>query len=277
MSAFLPDFRQAFRTLRKSPGFALTASLALALGIGASTAIFSVVNAVLLRPLPYADSERLVHIWQDMRNRNVRDFPWPPADFADLRERGTLFEGVAALTTGRQVVTGDAGQVEAEVIRTGGTTPNLFRVLGARMRLGRDFTDEEGLPPVQPLAGQAAPGTQQPPPPPIAVLSYEFWQRRFGGDAAVVGTVVSVGRLRYDVIGVLEPGFEILFPPGTNIERNVDVWTPLRMDFAAGSRINVFLRVVGRLKPGVALAQSQEQMDALAAYFRKLVPIKDTA
>jgi putative ABC transport system permease protein len=279
MSTFLADVGYAARTFTKKPAFALTAVFTLALGIGASAAIFSVVNAVLLRPLPYQQPERLVHIANDMRARNVSDFPWPPADFHDLRIQATSFDGVAALVTGRQVFV-TPGQAEAEQVRTGGATPNLFRVLGVRMALGGDFTDADGvpLPPQpQPAPGQppAAPAT--PPPPPRTILSHEFWQRRFGGNPAVVGTVVRLGEQPFEVAGVLEKGFELLYPPDINVEVAPDIWTPLRFDFAAGSRVNVFLRVIARLKEGVDIDQAQRDVDALAADLRSRFPIKQTA
>ena len=278
MDAFRTDVVSGFRSLLARPAFALTAIATLALGIGATAAIFSVVNAVLLRPLPYADPARLVHIWQDMRNRNVPDFPWPPADFHDLRERVTMFDEVAALSTGRQVIPAPDPQSEAIQLRFGAATPNLFRMLGARIPLGSDFTDADGMPP-SPQQGQGVPGTTQQgaPPPPRTILSHEFWQRQFGGNPAVVGTVASVGDQRFEVIGVLEPGFELLFPPGINVERAPDVWTPLRIDFAAGSRINVFMRVIGRLKAGVSIEKAQSEVDAIAADLRSQFPIKQTA
>jgi putative ABC transport system permease protein len=279
MNPLFSDLRLGGRMLFKNPAFAVTAVATLALGIGSSTAIFSVVNAVLLRPLPYSEPARLVHVWQDMRNRNVSDFPWPPADFHDLRERATHFEGIASLATGRQVLAGENG-ADAEELRNGNATPNLFRVLGARVVLGSDFTEADGTPlPPPPAAGSPAAGAQPqaPPPPARAILSHAFWQRRFGGDPAVVGQVVRLAHLRYEVIGVLEPGFELLFPPGINVERAPDVWTPIRTDFAAGSRINVFLRVIGRLKPGVAIEEAQRQVDAIAADLRVQFPIKQTA
>ena len=148
------------------------------------------------------------------------------------------------------------------------------------MALGSDFTDADGTPlPQQP---QPAPGAQPgtppaPPPPPKTILSYEFFQRRFGGNPAIVGTVVRLGEQPFEVIGVLEPGFEILYPPGLNIEPTPDLWTPIRVDFAAGSRINVFLRVIGRLKDGVDMSQAQRDVDTLAADLRKQFPIKQTA
>ena len=279
MTTFLSDIAYAARTFLKKPAFAVTAVLTLALGIGASAAIFSVVNAVLLRPLPYDRPDRLVHIAHDLKARNVEDFPWAPADFHDLRVQQTAFAGVAGLTTGRQVFPVE-GRSEAEQVRTAGITPNLFRLLGTRMALGSDFSDADGTPlpqPAQPGAGAPAGPPPAPPPPPKTILSYEFFQRRFGGNTAIVGTVVRLGEQPFEIIGVLEPGFELLYPPGLNVEATPDIWTPIRADFAAGSRVNVFLRVVARLKDGVDVAQAQRDLDGLAAALRKQFPIKQTA
>ena len=146
MLPFIADVAYAIRTFHKKPAFAITAIATLALGIGATAAIFSVVDAVLLTPLPYRAPARLVHVWQDMRNRNVSDFPWPPADFHDLRAQTTSFDGIAALTTGRQVFVGAGGHGDAEVVRTGAATPNLFRVLGTRIVTGSDFAEADGTP-----------------------------------------------------------------------------------------------------------------------------------
>jgi putative ABC transport system permease protein len=218
----------------------------------------------------------MVHIWHDLRARNVTDFPWAPGDFHDLRTHVTKFDGVAALQTGRQVVIAEGGRGEGDLIRTGAATPNLFRLLGARMAYGQHFKDEDGTPPApQPAQAPAQPAA--PPPPPRTILSHEFWQRRFAGNPAVVGTVIRIGEIPFDVIGVLEPGFELLFPPGINIERVPDLWTPVRTNFAAGSRINVSMRVIGRLKDGVTLEQAQGDVDALAADLRAKFPIKQTA
>ena len=270
----------AVRTLRRSPGFALTAIATIALGIGATTAIFSVVNAILLRPLPYSDPERLVLIWGDMRTRNVTDFPFPPADYADLKQQTTAFEDIAAVTTGRQPLTDDDG--EPEQIRVAGATVNLFKLLGARVMVGRDFVENDGTPPPPPPqpgapGAPAANAPPQPPPPGVAILSNEFWHRRYGGDRSIIGKFIDIGGQRSEVIGVLEPGVKMLFPPGTNVEPTPDAYTALRVDFAGGSRINVFLRVIGRLKQGVTIDQAQAQVDRLAIDLRRLFPIKETA
>ena len=280
MLPFITDVAYAMRTFRKKPAFAITAIATLALGIGATAAIFSVVDAVLLTPLPYRAPARLVHVWQDMRNRNVSDFPWPPADFHDLPRADHV------VRRDRRADDGPAGdrrrpaaRARREVVRTGAATPNLFRVLGTRIVMGSDFAEADGTPLPAPAGAAPAgpPAAQAPLPPPRTILSHEFWQRRFGGNPAIVGTVVRLGDQPFDVIGVLEPGFELLFPPGTNVERAPDLWTPLRVDFAAGSRINVFLRVIARLRPGVSRAEAQQEVETVAAGLRAQFPIKQTA
>jgi putative ABC transport system permease protein len=148
----MKDFVFGLRTLRKNPAFALTAIFTIALGLGASAAIFSVVSAVLLRPLPYPDADRLVHVWPDLRNRNVRDFQHHPGDLYDLRQQTTAFEGLSGLNTGRVPVRADDG--EPEPVAFASVTPEFFRVMQVRVMRGRDFTEPDG--------------ERQPPPPPGA-------------------------------------------------------------------------------------------------------------
>src|SRR5215475_15830865 len=206
----------AARALGRNIGFTLTAMVTIALGIGACTALFSVVNAVLLRPLPYAEPERLGFICTDLRNRNVRDFPTAPGDLYELRVQGTAFEGIAALTTGRQTIS-DENVLPEQIIRANVTT-NIFRLLGARIALGRDFVEDDGTPPKPQEPGQEAQTAQPAPPLPIfAILSHEFWQSRFGGDRGILGRSIELSGGRLQVIGVLAPGFELLFPPDINI------------------------------------------------------------
>src|SRR5262245_22928186 len=170
MNSFLGDLKLGLRSLRQSPGFAATALLTIALGIGASTAIFSVVNAVLLRPLPYKSPEQLVVIWHELRARGLAHQGTPPGDFADLRQRQTLLQDVAAFTTGRQSISGDGRAPEQ--IRTASVTTNFFSLLGAHIVEGRNFTESDGTPNQPPPAtGPAAAATssapQTPPPPPL--------------------------------------------------------------------------------------------------------------
>ena len=273
------DFVYAARTLQKNLAFTLTAVLTIALGIGASTAIFSVVNAVLLRPLPYSDADRLMAIWGDLRNRHLVDFPFSPPDFDDLRREATDFDGFAAVVTGRQPLASEGS--EPEMVPVAGVTPNFFRLLGARIAFGRDFEDKDAMPqPAPPQAGSTPAVTSAPPAPRlpvIAILSYGIWQRRYGADPHIIGKAIELGANRPQVVGVLQPGFELLFTPDTNVARAPDIWIANRIDFANASRNDVFLRVVGRLKPGVSLEQARVQVDGIAADLRRHFPIKQTS
>lgn len=275
------DLLLAARGLKKSPAFAITAVVTIALGIGASTAIFSVVNAVLLRPLPYPDGGRLVLVESDLRHRNVVNFPFSAPDFDDLRHQATLFQEFAAVNTGRVVVTGD--NAVAEQIRTGFVTPNFFRLLGARVVLGRDFVESDGTqpPPPTPAPPGGAPGAgaspAAPPPPAMAILSQDYWKRRYGADPRVLGRSIEFGGGKAIVIGVLEPGFELLLPPKAGVEREAEIWAAARVDFAGGPRNDVFLHVIGRLKPGVTPQTAQSEADTIAADLRRRFAIKDTA
>ncbi len=285
------DFRYAARSLGKNSGFALTAILTIALGIGASAAVFSVVNAVLLQPLPYSDSARLVHVWPDLQRRNVVDFAHPPGDLQDLRQQCRLFEGFEAINLTSRQVFGDA-DTEPQLIPVAGVTPGFFRLLGGRVVEGRDFLEEDGAalppppaappPPAQPGKSasrpQATPAPPPPPPPPPkAILSYETWQRRFGGDRAVIGRTIALGNGRVEVVGVLASGFEMLYPPGIGVERRPEVWTVMRLDFVNSSRANVFLHILGRLRPGVTLAQAQSEVEGVAVDLRRRFPVKESA
>jgi putative ABC transport system permease protein len=279
MESFLRDVTFALRSLKRQPAFAITAVLTIALGIGATSAIFSVVNAVLLRPLPYSDAQRLGTIWADLRNRNVVDFPISPGDFFDLRTVLTQFDGVAGVNTFRPTIGGD-GKGDSEQVVGAGATTNIFSLLGHRIHLGRNFVEEDGTPQPQPPQGDALPppGAQPPPPlPNIAILSYEFWQRRYGGDEAIVGRSIEFGNGRADIVGVLAPNFELLFPPGTNVDPRPDIIVANRVNYETGSRNNVFLRVVAKLKPGVGFEQAQSELDRLSADLRARFPIKQTA
>lgn len=278
MSTLRDDLRYSIRTLSKTPAFTLTAALTIALGIGATTAIFSVVNAVLLRSLPYAEPDRLAFVQSDLAARNVNDFPLPPGDLPDLRRDVSAFEAVAAVVTNRTTFAIDDGDPAA--VTTANVTANFFRTLKSRFLLGRDFVEEDAaVPPPQPEAGAAQ---QQGPPPPqlrmMVVLSHGFWQRAFGSDPDIVGRTFRLNQQQTaEVVGVLEPGFELLWPKASDIEPNPDLYVAMRVDFENASRVNVFLRVVGRLRPGATIAQAQEQANTIVADLRERFPIKETA
>ncbi len=268
----------AGRTLRKSPIFALTAALTIALGVGASTAIFSVTNAVLLLPLPYKDPDRLVIACSDLRNRNVRDFPFSNANFIDLRE-GTknVFQDLAGVFTDRNVQQREDGTPEQ--VRSAVVTTNFFRLVGAKIALGRDFTEADGIPQPTPTPGGAQSGAQAPPPlPAMAILSYEYFQRRYGLNPAILGhAMFTNGQFSPQVIGVLAPRFQLYFPPASNEESAPEVWIANRLGYDAADRNGVSIRAVGRLKNDVSLEQAQAAADIVAADGRKNFLIEGTA
>jgi len=272
----LRDLAFAGRTLRKSPVFALTAILTIALGVGASTAIFSVTNAVLLRPLPYQDPGRLVIAASDMRNRNVRDFPFSNAGFIDLRD-GTkdAFQDFAGVFTGRNIVPMEDGTPEQ--VRLAVVTTNFFRLVGAKMAFGRDFTEADGIPQPDPPAGGVQPQNAPLRLPTIAILSYEYFQRRYGLNPAVLGHPMSNGPFSPQIVGVLAPRFQLYFPSVANVEPDPEVWIANRLGYDSANRNSVSMRAVGRLKDGVSLERAQASADRVAEDARNNFPIQRTA
>ena len=277
------DFRDlvvAARVLRKSPVFTLTAALTIALGVGASTAIFSVTNAVLLRPLPYRDPDRLVVACTDMRRRNVRDFPLSNANYIDLRE-GTksVFEDLAGVFTFQltlQREDGTAEQTNAAVV-----TINTFRLLGGGIAYGRDFNDYDAVPnPPAPPPGAQQQGPRPPRLPVHAILSYEYFKRRYGGDASVIGRSMQVAGPQAPtpiIVGVLQPHFQLYFPPDAQQIAAPDVWLANRLGYDAAQRNGVSIHAIGRLRPGVTPEQAQGEAEKVAASERAQFPIMGTA
>src|SRR5262245_47982462 len=184
----LNDFSYAFRTLRKSPIFTITVVVTIALAIGASTAIFSVTNGVLLRKLPYKDPERLVLACSDLQKRNVKDFPLSNVDYLDLRNGAkNNFEDFASFNTGRVTLPGLDGTPER--VRIAGVSTNFFQMMGASIIAGRDFQESDGTPQPPPPAAAAgnAPGANAAPQlPTMAILSNDYFQQRFGGDQSLI-------------------------------------------------------------------------------------------
>ena len=273
------DLALGARTLRKNPAFALTAIITLALGIGASTAIFSVVNAVLLRPLPYGDADRLTFISQDLRARGVVDFPVGPGDVPDIRNGTTAFEGIAALQTGRNFPYTDKDG-KTQLIAFAGATPNIFKLLRVPVVLGRDFTYDDGTPnPIIQLPPGTPPNPAAPPPrlPTIGIISYDFWQRMFGGDPSIVGKTIMGGGGPIQVVGVVSPRAELVFPVAMQVERHPDVWTALRVNFEQGSRQNVAYRLIGRLKSNASLATARAEIARVTSDLQARLPNDKTA
>ncbi|MFN2444698.1 MAG: ABC transporter permease [Vicinamibacterales bacterium] len=259
----------AFRTLRRAPVFTAAAVLTIALGIGASTAIFSVTNAVLLRPLPYRDPDRLVVMYMDLRMRNSLGMPLSNENYFDIRDGSrSSFEDMAAVRTGRQVIPGKDGTPEQ--VRIGLVTANFFKVMGAAIALGRDFEEADGRPQSQ-QAGAAA-GPPGPPLPVVAILSHEYWQRRYGSDPQAIGQRIPGGP-RPEIVGVLAPGVELTFPPTANVEQRPDIWVADRLNYDNANRNTFGLRPIGRLRRGATLARAQEEVEAMAAKIRSDFPV----
>jgi putative ABC transport system permease protein len=239
MVTFLRDLRYASRTLRKMPGFTIVALLVLALGIGANTAIFSVVNSVLLRPLPYPGADRLAMIWEtDLKDGIKQEGPSGP-NFLDWQEQSRSFEEMSLLEVGTGTVTGGGEPEQIVGLRV---TTNFLSMLGARTVLGRGFTAVEG-------AGQARY--------PVAVLSNGYWKRRFASDPDVIGKTFIMNSEPYTVIGVLAPNFWHPLP--------ADMFVPWpNAELRAKDRADHDFGVIARLKPHVTIAQAQAELSSIA-------------
>jgi putative ABC transport system permease protein len=249
MRTLWQDLRHSARMLMKKPGFTLIVILTLALGVGANTAIFSVVNAVLLRPLPYQNPDRLVRLWESNTKRGLPEGAASAPNFEDWRKRNQVFEQLAAQETTTYNLTGGG---EPERVAAANVTANLFPTLGVSPALGRNFLPEEE----QGGGGQ------------VALLSYGLWQRRFGADPKLIGRSIQLNGAAYTVVGVMPDGFQ--FPQG------IALWTPLVLDPAVfpwrADRSNHNLSVIGRLKPGVSLAEAQAAMDTLTRQLEQEYP-----
>src|SRR2546423_1190388 len=249
MRNLLSDVRYAARVLLKQPGFALVAVVTLALGIGANTAIFSVVDAALLRSLPYTDPARLVHLWETRRSRDFEQREASYPDFQDWRAQGAeVFEGVAGYAQNNFTLL-DEGTPER--VRGAAVTANFFDVLGVRAARGRAF-----------LEGEDAPGAER-----VVVLSHGLWQRRFGGAEKAIGKQIALDGEAYTVVGVLPPEFHFAKVGGA------ELWIALTPTPAvAGRRFNHWINVVARLRRGVALEAAQARMNAVAANIEREDP-----
>src|SRR3954470_3860109 len=207
------DLVFALRTLRKSPTFAATAILTIALGIGATTAIFSIVNSVLLRPLPYANAERLAFIWMDIRARGVVDALLPPGDLPDLIRQVPAFDGVAGLTVlPRVTYTSEDGK--PELLGSAFVTPNFFSVLGERIAVGRNFVAADGTPPANTSGTDS---TQPNRLPTMTILSDAFWRSHFGADSSIVGKTIRINDQEALVVGVTAPSFRLVYNAPANM------------------------------------------------------------
>jgi putative ABC transport system permease protein len=241
--------------LRKSPAFTAVAVLTLSLGIGANTAIFSVVNGVLLRSMPYRNPSSLAIIWNDYGNQGQSLPAVSPPDFKDYRERSRLMEFASASPSGGGTLVlddpGGAGN-RPQQFEMAFVTPNFLPLLGVEPTLGRNFTDEEGA-----LNG-----------PKVVMLSNRLWRNTFHSDPGLIGRSIQLNGNPYTVVGVLAPQFRLLLPAEAFRIHDSDLWVPQQIDYAAFQRNLTFLSVFGRLKPGANMAQAQAEMDGIAEQLR---------
>ncbi len=252
MGTLLQDLRYGLRTLRKQPGFTAVAILALALGIGANTTIFSAVNALLLRPFSFPQMERLVVVWESRAESGDQRDGFALANFRDVRERTTSLESAAAYT-GWSANLSEGEQPE----RIEGTivSPQFFDVLKERPALGRTFRPEEDK------AGSD----------PVVIISDGLWRRRFNADAGIVGRVVRINERSFTVVGVMPPNFD--FPQG-----GIELWSPLIVTPEdAVNRNGHFLQVIARLKPGATAAAAQSELATLAQQLARQYPDTNTS
>jgi len=257
MDTLLQDIRYAIRMCVRTPGFTVIAVLALALGIGANTAIFTIVNAVLLEPLPFRDPGRLVVMWETNGRRGGRPNVLGPANFLRWRERATAFERTAPFYDYRTNLTGSGAPEEVVGMDV---TPDFFPTLGVAPIIGRAFADDEG-----PQGHDA-----------VTVLSYGLWQRRFAGDAGVIGRTIQLNSRSVTVIGVMPADMRLFLSRGSLAAKPAELWMPFAFTEAHRTPRGRYMSAIARLKPGVELTEAQAQMDTIARGLTSEFPQFDT-
>ena len=248
LDALRQDVRFGVRTLRRRPGFAAIAVLTLGVGMGATTAMFSLIDSVLLKPLPFRESDRLVMVWEGRPRIKQPRIEAAPSNYVDWQQQLKAFDSLAAYVNGFVNLTGAGAPERLAVVQV---TPNLFPTLGVDPLIGRWFATPEGSP------GQTT----------VAILSYGLWQRRFGADRGIVGKTILLDGEPHLVVGVMPRGFQ--FP-----REGIQIWTPV--DFRAGwgvrSRNTFYLYVVGRLKPDVSVERANTELEALSKALAQAYP-----
>ena len=255
MLSFVQDLRYALRMLLKCPGFTIVAVLTLALGIGVNVATFSVVYAILLRPLPFSHPEQLVRVFDDLRGPNDPDVGMSVPELRDLQDRSGVFQDISAVAPSSSAVGGGERTVRAESLVT---SPDYFALLGAQPQLGRVYTPQD-----------AVPGFLEP-----VVISDGFWRRNFASDPNIIGRKMRLDSDMYTIVGVMPPGFR---HPGPTLNTDVEVWVAtgfnaLPFPVPAVRSQRMIPAAIGRLKPGVTVAQAQARLDAYISQLSREYP-----
>src|SRR5262245_5210816 len=241
MSTFWQDLRYGIRGLLKHPGFTATAVLTLALGIGACTAIFSVVHAVVLRPLPYPQPERLVMVWETDKSGGPTVVGYPT--FVDWRTQSHSFEAIAVTADWSPTL---SGKSDPQALRGAGVTADFFRVLGTKPMVGRGFIDEDDRPNA----------------PPVVIISYELWEKSFNRDLSLVGKPILLSGVERTVVGIMPPDFQPILNP---FNKRVEIWRPLAYEGETppACRSCRHLRAIGRIRDGFTPEQAQAELATL--------------
>lgn len=253
MQTLLQDLRFGARMLLKNPIVTLVAIVALTLGIGANTAIFTVVHAVLLRSLPYTDGERLALVWEKKEGGKTDQNVINLGNFFDWKEQNSVFTDMAAFFDLTRNLTGDG---EPEEVPGQIVTTNLFPLLGVNPIHGRLFAPDEGK------EGQ----------PNVVIISHGLWQRRFGGDPGIIGRQITLNNRPNTIIGVLPENFGWHIPKGSMTRKAAEIWSPWEVSNELRQRQGRFASAVARLRPGVTPAQAQQEMDLIGSRLQKQYP-----
>ncbi len=255
MNSFLHDIRYALRMLAKSPAFTLVAVLTLALGIGANVATFSVVYAVLLRPLPFSHPEQLVRVFDDLRGPNTPDVGMSAPELWDLQGHSGVFQDISAVAPSNSAIGGGDRVVRAESLIT---SPDYFSLLGTKAQLGRVYTERDSVP-----------GFLEP-----VVISDGFWRSNFGSDPHIIGRKIHLDNDLYTIVGVMPAGFR---HPGRTLNTDVDVWAAtgfngLPFPVPADRSLRVIPGAIARLKPGLTIAEAQARLDGYVSQLSRVYP-----
>ncbi len=254
---FFQDVQYGLRLIRKNAGFSAIVVMTLALGIGASTAVFGVADAVLLRPLPYGNEKRLMMVWETNAARSGYHNVVSPANFQFWKKNNTVFDEMAGMYDQNRSLTGEG---EPEQIPAQSVSTNIFTLLGVSPLLGRTFSAEEGV------ANQNH----------VVILSYGLWKRKFGGDANVVGKTIQLSGVPHVVVGVMPATARLFVPTGSQTGAPPQLWVPIGWPTTTIRPGGRFMMAVARLRSGVSIAEAQGQMDSIVREYTKLFPDFET-
>ncbi len=258
VQSLIQDVRYAVRTLRRSPAFTIAALVTLAVGIGATTAIFSVVHAVLLQDLPYPNAERTLYVFNSYEQEGLSEAAMSPEEFADLKSQSQAFEHLVALRPQVSALTDDCSTTDCEPLRVNAVvlSSRTFEVLGLQPALGRNFVPADGRVDAER----------------VVLLSDTLWRSRYGADERVVGRTISLGGLPRTVVGVMPPDVRLPDEPLGYLREKADIWIPLDWEQRQDGRGNQYLEVLGVMRQGVTVGQAQADLQRIGENYKARFP-----